>query len=319
MRFFWEISTPNHKTIKQTLLTLGVARRLLSAIKHGHGAVLANGKKRQLSYVIARPTTLGVILDETPDTLAASKPLPEVVYDDANWLVVNKAAHVLAVPSAKNSQTTLINQMKGYLTENGQSQVKLHLLSRLDRDTSGVVIAAKHRLAQGMYDQSQTHKYYLAVVCKRTQPAGTITLPIKPSPKAGDVRQIVAKDGKPAKTSYYTLAQNDVASLVLVRLYTGRTHQIRVHFQALNHPLIGDELYGKKSPLITRQALHAVAATFVDPLVDVKVTQGKKQLYQPNHDQRICVNAALPKDMQELLKKLNLTLPNDWDSHFAAL
>lgn len=143
-----------------------------------------------------------------------------------------------------------------------------HLMTRLDYDTSGILLVAKHRVATSMISRQvehhQLHKTYLALVSGQLdQDHGVMNDPIKRVP--GQAARVVAEDGQQASTEFWTLGHGDGWTAVKVLLHTGRTHQIRVHFAHAGHPLLGDQLYGGSTTLIGRQALHALSIDFHDP------------------------------------------------------
>ena len=146
-------------------------------------------------------------------------------------------------------------------------------MTRLDRDTVGLVLAAKHPYAQGRFDQAHQRtltKHYLAVVSgKLPSPKGEIDAPLKLA--ADGIHRIVAADGQTAVTKYRVLKEK-TNTLVDVQLLTGRTHQIRVHFASLGHPLIGDHLYGQPDARIPYQALQATRLNFTDPFSGKQIT-----------------------------------------------
>ncbi|WP_369404153.1 RluA family pseudouridine synthase [Secundilactobacillus oryzae] len=212
--------------------------------------------------------------------------------ETANWLVVNKPAGLTVVPGPSNREDTLVNRVKGYLVKQGSEHLVPHIITRLDRFTSGLVLIAKHRYANSLFSEqlanNTLHKTYLAFVAGQVTPEHSII--DKPIRKADEgFNQIVASDGRSAQTEYWVLAANDQYSMVKVHLLTGRTHQIRVHFQSEGHPLLGDELYHGPLELgVIRQALHASQLSFTDPFT------GAAEAFE----------APLPVDLAPL--KLNL-------------
>ena len=170
-------------------------------------------------------------------------------------------------------------------------------VTRLDKDTSGLLLVAKHQLAAGRLWQG-TSKQYLAVVeGKLDRIHGFIELPIMRC-RPYDMRRIVDECGEPALTEYRVVDQTGEAALVECILRTGRTHQVRVHFSAIGHPLFGDEFYGGRTDLIKRQALHCAKMEFTHPIT------GEKAKF----------TALPPADLTELLAKLGLTLPEEWEN-----
>ena len=268
----------------------GISGRTLKKIRQGAGRILYQKKVITERTKIDGEATL--ILDlkpEQPDLNVAQSTLPiEIITEDQHFLALNKDAQTTSVPGPANSTTTLANRALGYAQTQSQPYVP-HILTRLDFDTSGVVLFAKSNFIQSMVqDQITNHtmkKEYLAVVSGRLpNDHGMIDLPLKKE-SYESARRIVASDGKPSQTEYWVQERFEDATMIKVRLHTGRTHQIRAHFAHLGFPLIGDELYGGPTQLIHRQMLHAAHLELVNPFTD-----------QPES-----FNASLPDDFQDAL------------------
>lgn len=295
MEFTWQ-NEGKQQTLKKFLAARGVSHRLMGKIRRQKGAVLVDGKKVPFGTVLHQNEQVTLVLpEEKPVIKIAASPKPiEVLYEDANWLLVAKPAGLTSVPGPSNREDTLVNRVKYYLERNGRKNVVPHIITRLDRYTSGVVLLAKHSFAQGLIDKQVSNhefdkRYYAIVAGQITKQHGLIEAPLKR--KEGENFQIVSPDGKQAVTEYWLKANLAGGSLVEVKLHTGRTHQIRVHFQSKGHPLLGDELY--KGPLdmgIERQALHAYHLAFNDPFTN----------------KRLVVEAPLPSDMKSVLAKLKV-------------
>lgn len=267
-----------------------ISGRTLKKIRQGAGRILYQKKVITERTKIDGEATL--ILDlkpEQPDLNVAQSTLPiEIITEDQYFLALNKDAQTTSVPGPANSTTTLANRALGYAQTQSQPYVP-HILTRLDFDTSGVVLFAKSNFIQSMVqDQIANHtmkKEYLAVVSGRLpDDHGMIDLPLKKE-SYESARRIVAPDGKPSQTEYWVQERFEDATMIKVRLHTGRTHQIRAHFAHLGFPLIGDELYGGPTQLIHRQMLHAAHLELVNPFTD-----------QPES-----FNASLPDDFQDAL------------------
>lgn len=267
-----------------------ISGRTLKKIRQGAGRILYQKKVITERTKIDGEATL--ILDlkpEQPDLNVAQSTLPiEIITEDQYFLALNKDAQTTSVPGPANSTTTLANRALGYAQTQSQPYVP-HILTRLDFDTSGVVLFAKSNFIQSMVqDQITNHtmkKEYLAVVSGRLpDDHGMIDLPLKKE-SYESARRIVAPDGKPSQTEYWVQERFEDATMIKVRLHTGRTHQIRAHFAHLGFPLIGDELYGGPTQLIHRQMLHAAHLELVNPFTD-----------QPES-----FNASLPDDFQDAL------------------
>ena len=295
MEFTWQ-NEGKQQTLKKFLAAKGVSHRLMGKIRRQKGAVLVDGKKVPFGTVLHQNEQVTLVLpEEKPVIKIAASPKPiEVLYEDANWLLVAKPAGLTSVPGPSNREDTLVNRVKYYLERNGRKNVVPHIITRLDRYTSGVVLLAKHSFAQGLIDKQVSNhefdkRYYAIVAGQVTKQHGLIEAPLKR--KEGENFQIVSPDGRQAVTEYWLKANLAGGSLVEVKLHTGRTHQIRVHFQSKGHPLLGDELYGGPLDMgIERQALHAYHLAFNDPFTN----------------KRLVVEAPLPSDMKSVLAKLKV-------------
>lgn len=293
MKFSWQKGTTQGITIRRFLSDRGLSHRVLSRINHHEGQVQVDGRKVRLQAVVDEPATVTVMLPpEHPDENVPPSTGPLVILAaDENWLVIDKPAGMTSVPGPHDRQDTLVNRVKGYLMQQGARDLVPHVITRLDRFTSGVTLVARHRVAQGLInpqvEQHTLRKEYLAVVQGAlAEDHGFFTSPLERQP--GTNRQWVSATGKPARTEYWVTARYAAATQVRVRLHTGRTHQIRAHFAAAGHPLLGDELYGGSTTLIERQALHAHVLGFTDPFT------GEVATYR----------APLPADLQQLLATL---------------
>jgi 23S rRNA pseudouridine1911/1915/1917 synthase len=217
----------------------------------------------------------------------------EVLYEDDHLLVVNKPAGLLLHPTNDAHSMTLDHLVAGHFQRTGV-EAKVRHVHRLDQDTSGVVLYAKHAIAAALLDerlrQRKIKRRYVAYVHGRLRDErGTINQPIgKDRHHPG--RRRVASTGEPAVTHFRVVERYGQATKLECELETGRTHQIRVHLSHSGHPLIGDSLYGGKPSGIDRQALHAAVLRF----------------HHPFGEQAMEVKAALPADLlrlEDMLRK----------------
>lgn len=201
----------------------------------------------------------------------------DIVYEDDFILVANKPGGIETHPCNSNRESTLANAAMHYWLQKGECH-NCHIVNRLDKNTSGICIIAKnpfaHSAIAGQAKNGELKKYYMAVIHGTPNAEkGEIDFPIGRSDQS-IIKREVRSDGKSAKTVYEVVESNKNYSLVKILLKTGRTHQIRVHFSWLGHPLVGDWLYGNgdnEGHLIKRHALHAKSVEFIHPATKKKL------------------------------------------------
>lgn len=257
-------------------------------------------KKANKIYLNSLPTytkksvtvgdTVSVLIDFEEDNsniVASNIPL-NIIYEDDYLLVINKSANIAVHPSILHFDNSLSNGVKFYFDKLGLKK-KIRIVNRLDRNTSGIIVFAKNEYIQEcLIKQMKTKelkKEYLAIVEGILESkSDTLTFPI--ARKEGSIiERTVSSDGDSAITHYDIVKEFNNLSLVHITLGTGRTHQIRVHFSYIGHPILGDTLYGRPSELINRQALHSYKLTFTHPVT-------KKVL---------SLEAPLPNDIKNIL------------------
>lgn len=196
---------------------------------------------------------------------------PDILFEDNHMLIANKPAGMPTHPNEEGQTGTLSNLIAYHFQINGE-QAKVRHVHRLDRDTSGAVVFAKHRLAHAILDRQLETKtlkrtYIAAAEGKITPKKGTVDSPIGRD-RSHSVRRRVSPGGQAAVTHYKVKGYHPGAQLTLaeLELETGRTHQIRVHMASIGHPLAGDDLYGGSRTLFHRQALHAKKVSVVHPI-----------------------------------------------------
>ena len=270
---------------------LGLSGTVIRRIKWLEDGILADGQRVNTRFLPRAGQVISVRLSD-PVRRSGIPPVPgplDIVYEDPDILILNKAAGVPVHPGPGHYGDTLGNFILDYYDRTG-AEADFHPVHRLDRGTSGLLAVAKHPYAQeALKAQLRTgdfRRVYLAV-CEGAPrpPAGTVDAPLGPRP-GSLVEQEVRPDGRPAVTEYETLAVRGGRALLRLELRTGRTHQIRVHMAYLGHPLSGDFLYGTEDrALISRPALHSCALALIQPVTGEKLT----------------FSAPLPADMSLLL------------------
>lgn len=248
--------------LQKFLLQQGLSLMQLKRMKYRGGSVYVNHRQRHTAYTIRPGDVIRVFMaPEKPADAVVSTPGPiDIVYEDRDLLVVNKPAGVASIPAANKADDSMANFVKAYLERTGAESTSIHVVTRLDRDTSGIMLFAKHSFAHTLLDR-QLHtrsmdKQYLALSSGPVplSPHGWLIMRLGLSSEFY-MRRAVVPDGKKSVTEYRVLDQRGQYALTRVYLHTGRTHQIRVHFAAIGRPLVGDSLYNGEMRL-ARQALH---------------------------------------------------------------
>lgn len=263
-----------------------LSARLITKLKQSNN-IFFNEEITYTKKLVCANDIVSVLIDFVEDNsniVATNIPL-DIIYEDEYLLAINKPANMPVHPSMLHYEETLSNAVKYYFDTLNLKR-KIRIVNRLDKDTSGIVIFAKNEYIQEcLIKQMKTKelkKEYLAVVTGYLQKkSDTLCFPI--SRKEGSIiERTVNPNGDIAITHYNILKEQNNLSLVHVFLETGRTHQIRVHFSHINHPILGDILYGTPSPLINRQALHSYKITLLHPI--------SKQI--------LTLEAPIPNDMK---------------------
>ena len=257
--------------VGQFLKERGYSRHALTLLKQTEGGILCNGREVYLSQPLRKGDRMDLFLkEEVPGEIEPVELPFGIVYEDDDLMVVDKPADMPVHPSMKNHDNTLANAAAWYGRTKGDSFV-YRCVNRLDRDTTGLLILAKHILsATGLYGQMRAREIrrtYLAIVKGMIREEGTIDLPVGRKEDSAIERMIDLEHGERAVTHYRPVRQGKDWTLIECRLETGRTHQIRVHMSSFGHPLIGDFLYGSREEQMPRQALHSWKLSFVHPIM----------------------------------------------------
>lgn len=240
------------------------------------------------SVTVGDKVSVLIDFEEDNSNIVASNIPLDIIYEDDYLLVINKPANIAIHPSILHFDNSLSNGVKFYFDKLGLKK-KIRIVNRLDRNTSGIVLFAKNEYIQEcLIKQMKTKelkKEYLAIA-KGILESKSDTLNFPIARKEGSIiERTVSSDGDSAITHYDVVKEFNNLSLVHIVLETGRTHQIRVHFSYIGHPILGDTLYGSPSELINRQALHSYKLTFIHPVT-------KKVL---------SLEAPLPNDIENII------------------
>ena len=279
-------------TLKEILLDkLNFSVRSLSKMKREQ-SVLINGEFKKPSASVKKGDLIEVKIDEDMANFEPQDLNLEILYDDFDIIMVNKPPFMVVHPTKSHYDKTIANGVTDYIIKMNEI-VKVRFVNRLDMNTSGLVIVAKnayahHTLSLDM-GENKVEKTFITVVKGIVEnDFGTINQPIY-RPTEDSIKRVIDERGQASVTHYKVLERLNDATILEVKLETGRTHQIRVHMEYIGHGIIGDELYGYvDEELINRQALHAYSLEF----------------NQPRTKEKLIFKADIPKDMKNLIEKL---------------
>ena len=257
----FEISAAdNGRRIKDLLSDFGVSSALLTKLKQTENGITLNGKFARTIDRLGTGDLLEISI-QSKGHMPAPLDIPiDILYEDEDIIVVNKPPFMPVHESRNHIGDTLSNAVAAHLTED----TAFRAVYRLDRDTSGAVLIAKNELAASKL-AGKIKKDYYAVVKGIITENGTIDAPISRL-DTSIIKRCVADGGERAVTHYEVIKTKDGLTLLKINLETGRTHQIRVHFSHIGHPLLGDTLYGGDDERLNRQALHCKDIYFTHPI-----------------------------------------------------
>lgn len=278
--------------VEQFLKKHGYSSQNIAEIKRMPKSILVNNVHYYMRDTLRTDDHLSVCICETK----CSEKIPpaeiplNILYEDKDIIVINKPAGMPIHPSMNNYTNSLANGLAWYYARQNKPFI-FRCCNRLDRDTSGLTVVAKHlvsgNILSSMVYRREIHREYLAIVKGSvTPPSGTIDAPLSRKPGTIIERNVDFEHGEHAVTHYNVVFEKNGHSLVSLCLETGRTHQIRIHMKYLGYPLIGDYLYNPDMEHITRQALHSHKLSFSHPIT------GKSMEF----------TAPLPEDMKAVLQ-----------------
>ena len=291
-----------NKKVKDILKSkLYVSSILLRKLRENH-LIYINGNNIYTNYLVKEGEILSFSLVENPlerkfedKFKLVDRPL-DILYEDEYLLIVNKEANMQVHPSINDYENTLSNIVASYLKKQGIYNI--HIVTRLDHNTTGICIFAKYSYIQELFvrkkEQINLQKWYIAIVNNIVEKSHDIITKNIARKENTIILREVNENGDFAKTEYFVESRNLTKNYTVLKvlLHTGRTHQIRVHLASINHVLLGDELYAKEynveniTKYISRQALHSSKVIFNHPITN----------------KEIVINSNLPNDMEKLVK-----------------
>ena len=264
--------------LREFLLENSISRKTLTRIKFdSDGSIKVNGREENVRYLLKKNDIVEITLPSENFS---------IVYEDPYFLIVNKEINLPSIPARNLEDESLLEIVNYYFKKKNINTIP-HIVTRLDKNTSGLVLIAKHRHVHALFSNMEIDKFYTALVRGKVKDNEIIEAPIR-RVSSSIIEREVGEGGEFAKTEYWLddyIVDKDI-SVVKLKLYTGRTHQIRVHMKYKDYPLLGDELYGGDVSNISRQALHCTNLKFIHPITGKVVN----------------VRADLPEDIISIIK-----------------
>lgn len=278
--------------ISDFLKEKGYSNQNRTQLKWNENSFCLNGSFVRMNHILNSGDCLKVTImerEEAEEILPVDLPFP-IVYEDQDLVVVNKPAGMPTQPSWYYPDSSLGNSASFYYQRKGEPFI-YRCVNRLDKDTTGLTIIAKHMVSSAILNQEMKNRrinrtYYAIVRWEDLPQEGIIDFPIGKNPYTANEYMIDPRYGRNAVTHFKVLKRWENKSYVELTLDTGRTHQIRVHMKTIGHPLLGDSLYYPEDDSMNRQALHA----------------GKLELIHPITGEKLAFQVPLPEDMSSLLK-----------------
>ncbi|WP_299321504.1 RluA family pseudouridine synthase [uncultured Gemella sp.] len=259
------------QVLREFLLANNISRKTLTRIKFdSDGSIKVNGREENVRYLLKKNDIVEITLpsENFSEFVRFIDKEIEIIYEDPYFLIINKEINLPSIPSRNLEDESLLERINYYFKNRSINTIP-HIVTRLDKNTSGLVLVAKHRHIHALFSNMEIDKFYTALVKGKVKDNEVIEAPIR-RVSSSIIEREVGEGGEFAKTEYWLddyIVDKDI-SIVKLKLYTGRTHQIRVHMKYKGYPLLGDGLYGGDVSLITRQALHCNNLVFNHPITD---------------------------------------------------
>lgn len=271
--------------------SMQLSSRLIRKVKKDKQIYYNGRAKASMNLKVRCNDVIKIIMDLEENHFLPEDIDIDILYEDLDMMVVDKKAYIVVHPTLGHPTGTIANALAKHFNDVGVN-TKIRFINRLDRDTSGVLLIAKNPYAQqfisAQMKADMTDKRYIALVHGEIEvDKATINEPIGKK-NEDDIRRCVIKGGQDSLTHYEVVDRFNGYTLVKIKLETGRTHQIRVHFSHLGHPIVGDELYGGDTSIFDRQALHGAEISF----------------YAPRSNEYTTVKSELPEDIKKLIERL---------------
>lgn len=260
------------QTIKEFLTEISLSKAMIKRIKR-EGDFLVNGKHQTVRYLLNNDDVLEIVLPKEKTTIIPQNIPLNIVYEDKYYLIIDKQPHIPCIPTKRYPDHTIANALIYYYQQK-EIEATVHLVNRLDKETSGYMLIAKDSQSHALLstDIKQIKRVYHCIVDGLLEGEGIINKPILK--KENSMQRIIDLQGKKAITYYKVLKQFNNQTLVECILETGRTHQIRVHMASIGYPLSGDKLYG--SNVHQDIYLDSVEISFVHPYTNQLIYFHKK-------------------------------------------
>ncbi len=276
--------------LEEFLCDNDISGRLFRRLYKGK-QVYVNGKFKRKGLTLKSGDIVSIYMEDEEEHINPEKMDIDIVYEDFDLLILNKQPNIVVHPTKSHQENTLSNGISYYFKEKGIKK-KIRFVNRLDMDTTGILMVAKNPFAHQQmalqFESNKVEKKYQAIVAGIVEKdEDYIDLPIGREEEKS-IRKVVTEEGQESLTKYTVIDRYKDATILDVQIFTGRSHQIRVHLNHIGHPIIGDTLYNEESPYIKRQALHSY-------YLKVKHPRTKKDIE---------FIAPLPKDMVELINHL---------------